>query len=377
MNIYLKFAGIGIVAATVFALVAVVPQTATSQQVVDKPVEQVRKNIQVLQGLPDSQLFLVMNFVGDSLGVHCDYCHVKGEKNPQTGSDTWLWEKDDKRTKSVGRNMMRMVLDLNRTRFNGETEVTCYTCHRGSTRVERMAPLPPKDFAKEAPRAEKKTLPSADEVVARYFSAVGAKQKEVLSSAIVMKGAVESSSGPASVEVVFKQPNKVWIKQTTASQGVSTRATNGTTGWIQNAHGVTQITGDRLKQSAAAIVIYNPVKIPDSVNQRTDIRLAKVDDRDAYILTIRDNSTQLTQLFFDVDSGLLLRRVNVTNTMLGPLNVQWDFSDYREVNGLKLPFVIRTSDVAAFDTTVRRFSEIKVEPTRDNSIFDVPRTSSP
>ena len=105
MNIYLKFAGIGIVAATVFALVAVVPQTATSQQVVDKPVEQVRKNIQVLQGLPDSQLFLVMNFVGDSLGVHCDYCHVKGEKNPQTGSDTWLWEKDDKRTKSVGRNI--------------------------------------------------------------------------------------------------------------------------------------------------------------------------------------------------------------------------------------------------------------------------------
>ena len=240
-----------------------------------------------------------------------------------------------------------------------------------------MAPLPPKDFAKEAPRSEKKTLQSADEVVARYFSAVGAKQKEVLSSAIVMKGAVESSSGPASVEVVFKQPNKVWIKQTTASQGVSTRATNGTTGWIQNAQGVTQITGDKLKQSAAAIVIYNPVKIPDSVTQRTDIRLAKVDDRDAYILTIRDNSTQLTQLFFDVDSGLLLRRVNVTNTMLGPLNVQWDFSDYRDVNGLKLPFVIRTSDVAAFDTTVRKFSEIKVEPSRDDSIFEPPRTSSP
>src|SRR5881392_3682908 len=115
-----------------------------------------------------------------------------------------------------------------------------------------------------------------------------------------MKGTVESSSGPASVEIVFKQPNKGWIKQTTASQGISTRATNGTTGWIQNAQGVTEITGDRLKQSVAAIVIYNPVKIPDTVNQRTGVRLAKVDDRDVYALTITDNPTQWTQMFFDV-----------------------------------------------------------------------------
>src|SRR6185436_2311508 len=91
--------------------VSLVAVTASSQTT-DKPVEQVRKNIQVLKGLPDSQLFLVMNFVGDSLGVNCDYCHVKGEKNAQTGEDTWLWERDHKKEKAVGRDMMRMVLEL-------------------------------------------------------------------------------------------------------------------------------------------------------------------------------------------------------------------------------------------------------------------------
>src|SRR6185295_11887719 len=117
-------------------------------------------NIQVLKGLPDSQLFLVMNFVGDSLGVNCDYCHVKGEKNPQTGEDTWLWEREDKKEKSVGRDMMRMVLELNRTRFNREAVVTCYTCHRGSTRPERMAPLPPRDYFGEALKPQpKRVLP--------------------------------------------------------------------------------------------------------------------------------------------------------------------------------------------------------------------------
>lgn len=57
-----------------------------------------------------------------------------------------------------------------------------------------------------------------------------------------------------------------------------------------------------------------------------------------------------------LESGLLLRRVNVTNTMLGQLNVQWDLSDYRDVNGIKLPVLIRTSDVSSYDTMVRRFS---------------------
>src|SRR5215217_3448275 len=57
----------------------------------DRPVEQTRKNIQVLKGLPESQLFPLMNFGATSLGVKCDYCHVKNPgKNPQTGGDASL-----------------------------------------------------------------------------------------------------------------------------------------------------------------------------------------------------------------------------------------------------------------------------------------------
>ena len=105
--------------------------------------------------------------------------------------------------------------------------------------------------------------------------------------------------------------------------------------------------------------------------------IARVNDRDTYLVTIEENATQSTQLFFDEETGLLLRRVNVTNTMLGPLNVQWDFSDYREVSGIKLPFVIRTSDVASYDTVVRKFSQIKIDAAIDDRVFDVPRTLSP
>jgi len=187
-----------------------------------------------------------------------------------------------------------------------------------------------------------------------------------------MKGSVESRSGSGALEVIFKQPNKALIKQTTA-QGLFTRGTNGATAWAQTAKGVTEITGEGLKRSVASIAQFNLIKTPDSVANATVTGMARVDDRDTYVLTLENSATESTQLFFDVESGLLLRRVNVTNTMLGPLNVQWDFSDYRDVNGLKFPFVIRTADVASFDTTIRSFKEIKIDSTIDDHIFDLPQ----
>jgi hypothetical protein len=375
-----------VVLLVIFLMIGWKAKTAQTQSTADKPVEQVRKNIQVLKGLPDSQLFLLMNFVGDSLGVNCDYCHVKGEKNPQTGEDTWLWEREDKTEKAVGRDMMRMVLELNRTRFNRDAVVTCYTCHRGSTRPERMAPLPPHDYFIEALKPQpKRVLPTAQEVIAKYLSAVGANRQDILSQAIVMRGTVErveraKASGPT--EIISKQPNKARITETLTS-GVVTRGWNGTTAWAQSSKGLNQATGETLKAMKATPTttiasdgLFSPIKIPDSPSRATLIGVARINDRESYQVVIEDSPTQSVQLFFDVESGLLLRRVNVTNTMLGPLNVQWDFSDYRDVSGLKLPFVIRTSDVSSYDTVVRRFSEIKIDSSVSENVFDVPRRSS-
>src|SRR5947209_13271245 len=57
-----------------------------AQQQGDKPVEQTRKNIKVLKGLPESQLFPLMNFISVSLGVKCGFCHVSQGKDPKTGN---------------------------------------------------------------------------------------------------------------------------------------------------------------------------------------------------------------------------------------------------------------------------------------------------
>ncbi|MEO8337552.1 MAG: c-type cytochrome [bacterium] len=80
------------------------------------------------------------NFTSD-LGVRCQFCHVGREGQPL---DQFDFASDEKRTKLVARQMMRMVQEINRRvdtlpRAGGVAlQVTCSTCHHG---VSRPAPL--------------------------------------------------------------------------------------------------------------------------------------------------------------------------------------------------------------------------------------------
>ena len=86
-----------------------------------KTAEQQFKNIQVLKDIPADQVIPSMQFIASSLGVGCDFCHVEHQM-----------DKDDKKTKQTARKMIAMQLAIDKNHFNGELEVTCYTCHRGT-----------------------------------------------------------------------------------------------------------------------------------------------------------------------------------------------------------------------------------------------------
>src|SRR5205807_110448 len=86
----------------------------------EKPVEQTHKNIQVLKGLPESQLGTVMQYIATSMGRRCDFCHVN------KGGNNWVWESDDREEKQTARTMIKMVLAINKDNFRGNTQVGCY-----------------------------------------------------------------------------------------------------------------------------------------------------------------------------------------------------------------------------------------------------------
>lgn len=92
------------------------------------PAEQVFKNIQVLKGIPAGRLLRIMELgYSRSLGVNCTHCHVVDQ-----------WDKDDKPTKPIAREMSKMVQTINSDllkpikNLKGPNPiVNCTTCHRG------------------------------------------------------------------------------------------------------------------------------------------------------------------------------------------------------------------------------------------------------
>jgi hypothetical protein len=142
--------------------------SAEAAQQEDKAVEEVQKNIQVLKGLPSSQLLPVMHFMRTSLGVRCDYCHVA------ENGKYWM---DDKPAKQTARRMLQMVFAINKANFGGQPVITCNTCHRGSTKPVPVPAIGQGAFTnttrdEEAAKTTEQ-LPSAEQVLDRYVQALG------------------------------------------------------------------------------------------------------------------------------------------------------------------------------------------------------------
>ena len=104
----------------------------------------------------------------------------------------------------------------------------------------------------------------------------------------------------------------------------------------------------------------------------------KIGEREVYVLTGTTPDKKRERLFFDAESGLLLRRISYNETMIGIIPEQTDFEDYREVEGVKLPFLIRVSSVEVGNPIVtRKFDEIKLNVPVDDAKFNKPAAAKP
>jgi len=102
------------------------------------------------------------------------------------------------------------------------------------------------------------------------------------------------------------------------------------------------------------------------------VGLERLGDRDVYVATARIDPITTWTLYFDVVTGLLRRETTTTETMLLPLQDQVDYEDYRDVNGVQMPFRVRTSDGAAYDTVTRTFLQIRRNVAIDEALFRPP-----
>jgi photosynthetic reaction center cytochrome c subunit len=342
-----------------------------------KTIDQTGKNIQVLKGLPESQMYLLMNFVATSLGVQCNFCHVQQGKDPTTGSTNWVWESDDKPQKQTARRMMQMVLAIkanDKVDFR-ENEVTCYTCHRGQRKPIGLPPMP---LARSAHEPEPENVavpastsgPSLEQIFGRYFEALGGSAA-TNTKTLVLKARREASQNRNwSNEITLANPDKFLVVANTA-RGTIRQIVNGDKGWSVNGTNARPLTpAETLIAKHSWNELFNVVKVKPSQGMRLR-GTEKVGDREAYVIE-NATDTKTDRYYFDSQTGLLLRKITLNKTVIMPFPEQLDFEDYRDVDGVKMPFTIRYSAIDTYDSWTRTFTEIKRNVAVEDTSFVIP-----
>lgn len=323
---------------------------------------EVYKNIQVLKDLRATDLDGVMNFMCAALGVGCTYCHT----NP--------WESDEKSAKLAARKMIVMTRAINSEHFSGNPAVTCYTCHRGQ---HNSVPNPPPDLAAAhlpddvATPAKPIALPSTDEIIARYIRAIGREAAIQKIKTRVSRGTETTTNlmtAPQTtpIEIYQTTENKLLIVRSNP-RGTTTEAFDGVKGWAKDARGLRELEGRELADAIRDADLLRYVNLRATYPQVRLLAKEKLGDREAYVVgaTSRDDSRE--KLYFDAQTGLLIRKYVAFKTAFGTIPEVTDFDDYREVSGVKLPFTITWSR-PPFSSTMK-FTEIKLNVFVDESRF--------
>lgn len=223
---------------------------------------------------------------------------------------------------------------------------------------------------------------TADEIVEKYLTAMGGRaalgKLTSRSTAGTMTVSTPGGDISGSIETLNQRPNKtrtlVNLDLTSLGAGpmVVDQRFDGTTGYaLDSLRGNRDITGGQLE------ALKNG-EFPNSFlgykDRGVTVELSgkeKVGEREAYVLLFKPKSGASSRHFIDAESYLPLKLVTTLDLPdLGEVEQTTEFSDFREVDGVKLPFKLKgTSAVQNFIVTVTKVEHNKKI---DESLFSKP-----
>ncbi len=399
-----SWSGRGILAATEIAVVALMGAGLAAAQPAsqDKPLlaEQVFKNIRALRGIPVDDFLETMGIMTAALQFDCSDCHEAA------GTDKVDWAADTPR-KIMARAMVNMVATINRTNFGGRQMVTCWTCHRNRDKplvtptMETIYSEPA--LVQDDVIAQFPGLPAPESILDKYIQASGGAQRLAGLTSFVGKGTsvgFGGFGGGGEVEIAAKAPDKratiILFKEETG-RGDQIRTYDGRTGWVRtplNVLGEFQLTGGdldgyrldaqlsfpgQIKQILTNLKTGPPTTITDlpapssQASLQQDVTLGQSHTVD--VVQGTGPRGLLVTLYFDRQTGLLLRELRYGSTPIGRVPTQIDYANYRDVNGIKLPFRITYAWLDGRDSIV--LSDIKTNVPVDDAKFARPAPLKP
>jgi zinc protease len=220
-------------------------------------------------------------------------------------------------------------------------------------------------------------LPTVKEILERNDKATGGEAAWQKMTTRSMKGIYESQDDSSflGVQILQKAPNKSVILYEFPNGLVVRDVCDGRTAWLEDPRGGYHAysgaaLASRLKRSefsdrAKMLLLAATGKLVGTEN---------VGAHTAYVIEFSPEKNAVSRVYFDAETGYLVREVDTYTTADGPYTVTLDMDDYREVDGVKVPFRMKRTEKGAVINI--RLTQVKFNGPVDDSEFVKPESAS-
>jgi hypothetical protein len=307
--------------------------------------EAVYKDIRVLKGIPVDEFIDAMGMFAAATAKDCTGCHspqILDGKPEAFAIETPMIQK--------ARFMVGMVNAINRNYFGNQKRVSCATCHT-NTSVPQNVPNMSVQYGDpfENPNSMEFVIASGsnpsqiDQVFAKFIEALGGAQRLTAVTSYTATGTYsgwDTGLTEVPVDIYAKAPEQ-YTTVAHRTEGESVWTYDGQNAWEVSINAAIPMTipltkGNFEGARLDAIVALAPTRLRQSF-ARWQITKGLIDDKPVQILRGSNPGQQPVNFYFD-NAGLLVRLQRWNETLVGPVATQYDYSDYRDVAGVKRPF---------------------------------------
>lgn len=213
---------------------------------------------------------------------------------------------------------------------------------------------------------------TADQILDNYIKAIGGREAWKKLTTRISTGTIDvpAMNLTGLVLVREKAPN-LSVFTVNFNGAAFQQGFDGTVGWSNDPqNGLREQTGDELAETRRDSDFYHPIDLKQIYSKLTVAGTDKINDRDAYVVEGSSGDLGTDKIYFDAQNGLVLRIVGQHHTPEGAATFTEDFSDFREVDGIKLPFTVHQESPSS--TFTIKFTEIRHNEPIDDAIFAKP-----
>ncbi len=237
---------------------------------------------------------------------------------------------------------------------------------------------PKKPEAAAQTAGEAVSLPTVDQILDKFIESSGGKAALEKVTSRYVKGTFDIPSMGASgtVEIYAKAPNKSLTVIDVPGFGTIQQGYDGTVAWEDSPMtGARDLSGVELAARKRDADFYRELHLKELFSQVAVKGKEKVGEREAYVIEATPAEGKPEKMFFDVENGLLVRADAERESPQGTALVETYLEDYRDVDGVKMPFTMRQVN-PMFSMTIK-FTDVKSNVDIDNSKFSKAKPPEP